>query len=140
MDPMSLRLFLAGNRYGVVSSIAEDGTPQSALVGIAISPELEIIFDTLKSSRKYRNLIARPDCSFVVGWSAEQTVQYEGIAKIPHGSDLEHFQSIYCSTWPEGRTRLQSPEIIYFVVKPIWIRYSDYAQIPVMIEEIAFNS
>jgi hypothetical protein len=58
------------HRYGVVSSLSADGTPQSALVGIATSPELEIIFDTVQSSRKYRNLIARPAC-FVVGWGGE---------------------------------------------------------------------
>lgn len=49
-------------------------------MGIAITPELEIIFDTVKSSRKYPNLVARPSCAFVAGgWGAtEQTVQYEG--------------------------------------------------------------
>jgi hypothetical protein len=54
-------------RYGVVSSLAADGEPHSALVGIAVSPALEIIFDTVKSSRKYGNLIAHPACSFVGG-------------------------------------------------------------------------
>lgn len=71
MDRIALHSFMVRHRYGVVSSISEDGTPQSALVGIAISPDLEIIFDTVKSSRKYPNLIARPNCSFVVGWAGE---------------------------------------------------------------------
>jgi len=89
MDRIALRSFLAGHRYGVVSSISGDGTPQSALVGVGISPEMEIIFDTVKSSRKYANLIARPNCSFVVGWAGEQTVQFEGIASEPKGPDFE---------------------------------------------------
>lgn len=71
MDRIALHSFMVRHRYGVASSISEDGTPQSALVGIAISPDLEIIFDTVKSSRKYPNLIARPNCSFVVGWAGE---------------------------------------------------------------------
>lgn len=60
MDKVDLYSFLSRYRYGVVSSISADGTPQSALVGIAVSQELEIIFDTVTSSRKYPNLIARP--------------------------------------------------------------------------------
>ena len=78
MERLFLYRFMSQHRYGVVSSIGGEGNPQSALVGIATSPDLEIIFDTVKSSRKYSNLIARPACSFVVGWSGEQTVQFEG--------------------------------------------------------------
>ena len=72
MDQRAVYSFMKQHRYGVVSSIGPDGTPQSALVGIATSPHLEIIFDTVKSSRKYPNLIARPACSFVAGWGGER--------------------------------------------------------------------
>jgi len=89
MDQKAIHSFMSGFRYGVVSSIAADGSPQSALVGIAVTPQLEIIFDTVKSSRKYPNLIARPRCSLVVGWGGEQTVQYEGLAAEPAGAELE---------------------------------------------------
>src|ERR1700761_4312700 len=106
MDRVALHSFMSQHRYGVVSSMAANGTVQSALVGIAVSPELEIIFDTVKSSRKYPNLIARPACSFVVGWSGEQTVQFEGIAGGPQLSDLERYQEIYFAAWPEGRSHL----------------------------------
>jgi hypothetical protein len=95
MDRIALHSFMARHRYGVVSSISGDDTPQSALVGIAISPELEIIVDTVKSSRKCPNLIARPNCSFVVGWAGEQTVQFEGIASEPNGPDLMRYQETY---------------------------------------------
>jgi hypothetical protein len=70
--------FIAQNKLGVLGTVAHCGTPQSALVGIAVTPDLEIIFDTVNSSRKYSNLIARPICCFAIGWTTEQTVQYEG--------------------------------------------------------------
>jgi Pyridoxamine 5'-phosphate oxidase len=139
MDPIALRSFMVGHRYGVVSSISGDGTPQSALVGIAISPDLEIIFDTVKSSRKYPNLTARPNCSFVVGWAGEQTVQFEGLASEANGPDLKRCQEIYFRVWPEGQAHLKWPDIAYFVVRPRWIRYSDYDQTPAVIEEVAFG-
>jgi hypothetical protein len=137
MNQMELYSYLSRQRYGVVSSLAENGSPQSALVGIAISPQLEIIFDTVKNSRKYPNLIARPSCSLVIGWEAEQTVQLEGTAKEPRGSELQRYQSIYFSAWPDGPTRAQWPQIAYFAIEPRWIRYSDFAQRPPLIAEFS---
>ncbi len=136
MDRAAIYAFMRQHRYGVVSSISREGLPQSALVGIATSPELEIIFDTVKSSRKYPNLIEQPRCSFVVGWSGEQTLQYEGIAEEPKGAALKHYQEIYFATWPDGPARMTWPGIAYFVVRPLWIRYSDYDQNPPHIQEI----
>jgi pyridoxine/pyridoxamine 5'-phosphate oxidase len=139
MDRLSLHAFVSQHRYGVVSSISADGTPQSALVGIAVSPKLEIIFDTVKSSHKYPNLIARPACSFVVGWGGEKTVQFEGIAEEPQGAELKRCQEIYFAAWPDGPARMAWPGITYFVVRPRWIRYSDFDQRPPVIEEIAIG-
>jgi len=138
MDKASIYAFMAGYRYGVVSSLSTEGTPQSALVGIAVTPELEIVFDTLNSSRKYKNLIQRPSCSFVVGWGGEKTVQYEGTAAEPTGAVLERCQEAYFAVWPEGLAHVSWPGIAYFVVRPTWVRYSDYDQNPLLIEEISF--
>lgn len=139
MDKPFLYSFLSQHRYGVVSSIAADGTPQSALVGIAPTPDLEIVFDTVKSSRKYPNLIARPACSFVIGWAGEQTVQLEGTAVEPQGADLERYQKMYFAVWTDGPARMAWPGIAYFVVRPRWIRYSDFDQRPPLIEELRFD-
>lgn len=37
MDKAALHQFMSRHRYGVVSTTAQDGTPQSALVGIAVA-------------------------------------------------------------------------------------------------------
>lgn len=138
MNRADLHAFLGRYRYGVVSSISPQGTPQAALVGIAVTPELEIIFDTVKSSRKYPNLVERPSCCFVVGWEGEQTVQFEGSAFEPTGAELRRYQQVYFATWPDGPARMAWPDIAYFVVCPKWIRYSDYDQRPPRIEETTF--
>ena len=139
MDKLALHSFMSQFRYGILSSISGQGTPQSALVGIATSPDLEIIFDTVKSSRKYPNLIARPACSFVIGWGGEQTVQFEGIANEPTGAELKHFQDIYFAVWPDGPARMTWPGLTYFVIRPRWIRYSDFDQSPPLIDEMNFD-
>jgi pyridoxine/pyridoxamine 5'-phosphate oxidase len=130
--------FIEQSKLGVLSSIGPAGEPQSAVVGFAVTENLEIIFDTVKSSRKYGNLIARPDCSFVFSWSGEQTVQYEGTAEELAGEPLRRYQDIYFRIWPDGPARLSWPGIVYFVVRPQWVRYSDFEQNPPLIREFTF--
>ena len=138
MTEVDLYNFIARNKLGVLGSIGDRKAPQSALVGIAVTPQLEIIFDTVKSSRKYRNLITRATCSFVIGWAGEQTVQYEGEAEELSGATLERCQKVYFQAWPDGPSRLSWPGIVYFVVRPRWIRYSDFDQNPPLIQEFTF--
>jgi hypothetical protein len=138
MDKTSLYSVMTLSRYGVVSSIAANGSSQSALVGIAVTPELEIVFDTLKTTRKCANLIERPSCSFVLWWSGEQTAQFEGIASEPQGDALDRYREVYFAVWPDGPTRLDWPGLVHLVVRPRWIRYSDYDQSPPLIEEMNF--
>ncbi|MGO9325843.1 MAG: pyridoxamine 5'-phosphate oxidase family protein [Terracidiphilus sp.] len=138
MDNAALHSFMARFRYGVVSSTSKAGTPQSALVGIATTTELEIVFDTVKSSRKYPNLIERPACSFVVGWEGERTIQFEGLAMEPQGEELRRYQQAYFAVWPDGPARMSWPGIAYFVVRPRWIRFSDFDRNPPLIEELTF--
>ena len=59
--------FMASHKLGVLGYLSPQGTPRSALVGIAVTPELEIVFDTVSSSRKYGDLRANPAASFVIG-------------------------------------------------------------------------
>ena len=136
MDKANLHTFMAEHRYGVVSSISATGTPQSALVGIAVTDQLEIVFDTLRSTRKYGNLIARPACSVVLGFPGEKTIQLQGNAMEPDGAERTRYQEAYFLTWPDGRDRTGWPGMTYLVVRPTWIRFSDFDRRPPLIEEI----
>ena len=131
--------YVSRHRYGVLSTIAANGAAQSALVGIAVTDELELIFDTVRSTRKYSNLLADPRCSFVIGWDAEQTIQYEGIAEELTAPRLEMYQRVYFEVFADGPERLAWPGIVYFLVRPTWIRYSDFAQVPPLIQEFTFD-
>src|ERR1019366_7019568 len=101
MNQAGLHRFIAQCKLGVLSTLAETSAPQSALVGIAVPANLEIIFDTVKASRKYPNLIARHRLSFVIGWAGEQTVQYEGEARGLRGPELRRCQAVYFQAWPD---------------------------------------
>jgi hypothetical protein len=134
--------FMAGHKLGVLGYFSPQGAPRSALVGIAVTPELEIIFDTVSSSRKYGDLRANPAASFVIGLgdrsTGEVTLQFEGQAFQPTGAELARYQQIYFAAWPDGPDRLSWPGIAYFVVRPKWMRYSDFDQRPPLIEELSF--
>jgi general stress protein 26 len=139
MTRFELYKFMAMHALGVLGSISAEGMPQSALVGIAVTDELEIIFDTLNSSRKYGNLVSNAKACFVVGWEGETTVQFEGEAFLPEGEELERYKEVYFAKWPDGPSRQSWPGLVYFVVRPRWIRYSDFNQHPPLIEEHVFD-
>jgi pyridoxine/pyridoxamine 5'-phosphate oxidase len=127
------------SRLGVLTTIGPDGGPQAALVGIAITPELEIIFDTVQKSRKAANLTREPRVAFVLGWEGEQTVQYEGVARRISSTELGPYHEVYFHKFPDGPDRLKWEGIQYYVVTPKWIRYSDYDAAPPQIIEQAFS-
>ncbi len=139
MTKSELFRFMATQKLAVVGSVGPAGEPQSALVGIAVTEELEVIFDTLKTTRKYRNLTADSRASIAIGWEGEQTVQLEGEAFLPKDEALTQYKNIYFAKWPDGPSRQSWPGLVYFVVRPRWIRYSDYDQQPPVIEEQVFG-
>lgn len=122
-------------RLAVVSTLAADGAPQSAVVGCAISDSLEIVFDTLEQTRKANNLRRDPRISVVIGWDRESTAQLEGVADFPTGPELDRIRAVYFQAYPDGRERLAWPGITHVRVRPHWIRWSDFVQQPPFIFE-----
>ena len=132
--------FIRQHTLAVVSTLSIDNKPEAALVGFAISEDLEIVFDTVKTSRKYPNLLQNPAVAVVIGWDNETTVQYEGIATELTGPDASHFKEIYFEVYSDGRERAKTwPHIVHFKITPKWIRYSNFND-PVVIEEIDFSA
>jgi hypothetical protein len=142
MDPAKrsdLLAFMRSHRLAVQSTVSPSGTSESAVVGIAVSDSLEIVFDTLGSTRKAENLRHNPNISFVIGGlipKDERSLQYEGVADFPNGEELEQVRALYFSVWPDGRERLSWPGLVHVRVRPRWMRFSDYNQSPPVIVEL----
>ncbi len=113
-------------RFAVVSTVHESGAPEAALVGFALTPQNEIVFDTMGSSRKAVNLARRPAMAAVVGWDDNVTVQIEGDGRRPRGDDLAAAKAAYYRQWPDGRDRENWPDIAYIAIRPKWVRYANY--------------
>ena len=131
MEQSELLTYLRSHRLGVLGTLSPSGEPQAALVGYAITDNLQILFDTVRTTRKYRNMKAKPQVSFTFGNTApatseERTAQYEGIAEELTGAQLDALLTVYLAVWPECVVHQQWPDICWFVIRPRWIRYTDY--------------
>ncbi len=132
MSRAELLAFMRRYRVAVQTSVARDGAPQAAVVGIAVSDAFEVVFDTLQTSRKAQNLRLNPRLALVLGgWGPddEETIQYEGVADEPRGAELERARDLYFGVYPDGRERLATwTGLIHVRVRPTWVRYSDFRQ------------
>ena len=128
--------FLKSQAECVVSTVSANGFPQAAVVGFAEDTELWIIFGTSLNSRKAQNIIKDSRVSVTFGFNGSITVQYEGIAKLLEGNELEERQKVYFKKRPETIEYKNNPEQVYILIKPSWLRYTDYSNNPAVIEEL----
>jgi Pyridoxamine 5'-phosphate oxidase len=132
---LELRQFLRTQPWAVEATVSSGAGTQSAVVGIAITDDLELVFDTLNSARKHFNLERDPRISFVVGWDAGCTAQVEGLADQPVGAESDRLKECYFARFPEGKERAKLRTIAYWRVRPTWIRFADYnTEPPTLIE------
>jgi len=120
-------------RFAVVASTHPDGSVQAAVVGVAVTDELELVFDTLATSRKCENLRRDGRCAVVV-WQGAVTLQLEGVADEPGGAERARLVARYLDAFPDGHARAALPDIVYIRIRPAWRRVSDFSTEPPRIE------
>jgi general stress protein 26 len=133
MTTAELLSFMREYPLAVQASVSATGGVQAAAVGIVITDDLEVFFDTVDTSRKVNNLRRNPTIALVIGGTTlgdERTVQYEGIADEPSGAQLERLKALYFESFPDGRERQTWPGITYIRARPTWARYTDFNQDP----------
>jgi hypothetical protein len=129
---------MRGHSLAVQASVSSAVAPQAAVVGMVVTDDFEVFFDTLDVTRKMHNLRRNPRIAFVIGGLTrgdERTVQYEGVADEPAGAELERLKELYFSRFPDGRERQSWRGLVYVRVRPTWIRYSDFNRTPPEIVE-----
>jgi hypothetical protein len=136
-DVARLHNFMKERRLGVIATVGEGSRPEAALMDIAVTPNLEIIFETTAATRKSVNLARNPRVCFVIGWHNDQTLQYDGLADQPQGAQLDRIKAFYLSAFPQKASHEFWPGNDYFRARPRWIRLSNY-NIPRQIEEFEF--
>ena len=127
MDEQKAKIieFAKGLSIGVISTVTEGGQPQGAVVEFAMTDDVEIVFNTFTTYRKYANLTANPKVSFTIGWEHDVTVQYEGLARELSGDEEKKYKEIFAKKIHNASKWDAYPETRYFAIKPTWIRYND---------------
>lgn len=132
-----IKKIIQSNTLGVLSTVAPEGTSESAVVEISALDDLKLIFDTLASFRKYRNLMTNQNVSVVIGLEPV-SIQYEGIAFELEGNELHEYKKIHLGRFPEA-AKFEKLGMKFFKIVPKWIRYTDISKQPWEIFEIEFS-
>lgn len=134
-DSDLLRL-MRGHPLAVVSTVDRSGQPQGAIVGVATTDAFDVIFDTVTTSRKHANLMRDPRAAVTFTGAHETTLQLEGRAR-PVATSAPGdgaYRETYFAAWPDGRARLAWPTLALWRIEPLWMRYSNFAAGPIVVE------
>lgn len=125
--------FLRGQTLATISTVNNKTLqPESALVAFAELDSLEILFVTLRHSRKAQNLKTSNKVAMVIGWNSNPrkwaTLQYEGQAFPVTGLDESKYRNIFLSKKDSPCTPdfFLKPQMKLFKVTPTWIGFSSY--------------
>jgi PPOX class probable F420-dependent enzyme len=137
MNKSEAHEFLSQHNIMVLSTLHEDGSPQSAVVACGVTPELDLVLNTQKTTRKYQNLQRDPRVSVVIGWDDRTTIQLEGkAAELQSGPELEAAQEAYFAKHPWAKEMAGNPAIAFIKITPHWARYTDINHWPWESKEI----
>ena len=129
--------FAKDQKLAVIATASKTGMPEAALINIAITPDLEIIFETTSATRKFDNLLHNPRVSLVIGWNNERSLQLDGLVDLPEGRDCERLKAFYFSIFSRKGSHEFWPGNDYYRVRPRWARLSDY-NFPRKVDEFSF--
>jgi uncharacterized pyridoxamine 5'-phosphate oxidase family protein len=118
--------FVGERGLGVIATVGPQATPQAAVVAIVATESGEVVFGTERGSRKFANIQHQPFVALAIGWDDDEvTVQCEGVADEPSGSDMDRCLSVYLDRFPREQRLVESGELGLVRVRMNWIRYYD---------------
>lgn len=118
---------LHANHVGVIATHGGGETPESAVVTISETDDMEIIFGSSELGRKNKNIAVNPHVSLVVGWDivVRETLQIEGVVVRVLDSEREKIEALHCAKNPIFTKYNGNPSFQYFKLHPRWIRYAN---------------
>jgi uncharacterized pyridoxamine 5'-phosphate oxidase family protein len=129
--------FLKAHKLGVIATL-NARKPEAAAIDFSETSKLEVVFTTLAFYRKYKNLNKNSKAAFVVGGEKGVTLQYEGLARELSRGAFKKYYKRHVQKNPVEKKFASMPEARFFIVKPTWLRYSDFTAKPNNIFEITF--
>lgn len=122
----------------VVSTINSQSLPESAVVAFGCIEDFQLVFGTSIDSRKAKNISQNGNVSVVIGWDDKGTIQYNGIARMLEGDEVEKYSEVYFKKNPTARRYKDNPSERYFLIEPTWLRFTEVAVDPWKITELHY--
>ncbi|MBI4034478.1 pyridoxamine 5'-phosphate oxidase family protein [Candidatus Saccharibacteria bacterium] len=135
MKPEEVLEFINGQRLAVIATVDEGSQPEAAVLEFGELDDFTIVIDAFESSRKIKNMQSNNKVAVVIGWDGDITVQLEGTAHKLEGEELKRAKTAYFAKNPRAKKWENTPGIVYFAIKPHWVRYSDLNQHPWFVKE-----
>lgn len=127
--------FLKNHSLMAVATVNEAGRPEAAAVTYAERSNLELVFETLATTDKCRNLLQNPAVACVV-WDTAVTVQYRGVARELADDESETVIGEYVAKNPLSRKLVGVEGAKFFKVVPSYIRYTNVSVTPWQVLEL----
>jgi general stress protein 26 len=133
--------FLRQGRVSVLSTCTSKGEPHSSVMHYSCAAELPALyFSTDDRSAKAKDCRENPRGSVALGWSEVDwvTVQMRGRLRaltLPAG--LEAAKAAHYAVHPNARQFDSDPHTLFLAFEPDWVRFSDLAAAPAIVEEMA---
>ncbi|UUT35552.1 pyridoxamine 5'-phosphate oxidase family protein [Microbacterium elymi] len=126
--------FVQAAGRGVVATVDAQGHPEAALVGLAVTDDGELVFDSFADARKIVNLRTQPRVAIVIGREGEDVcVQVEGRADVLSASERDEYGRAYLDRFPGSR--VLDDQLAVVRVVPAWLRRYDARQEPSLVTE-----
>ncbi|MGN6239437.1 MAG: pyridoxamine 5'-phosphate oxidase family protein [Cellulosimicrobium cellulans] len=126
MDREAFVRYVRSQGWGVVASLGAEGAPQAAFLAVAATGAGELVFDARATSRKVANLARDPRVAVTVGGTDGTTLQCEGVADVPVGTDRDRCAAAYAAAFPQFAGSLADEGIVLLRVVLAWARYGDF--------------
>jgi len=127
--------FIKKQSLCVLSTVTPDNKSESAVMAYSVMDDLTLIMNTEPTTRKFENIVNNPNVSIIVGGLENPSLQIEAMATIAQGGREEELKGFALQQHPELKDYLS--ETGRFVeIKPYWVRWSNFDQNPVEIEEM----
>lgn len=126
MDDLVLKpwalTFLSERMFATISSVSEQGKPQSAFVGYSNNEDFEFLIGTSKLSRKYKNITANSAVSLVVA-DTKGEMQFEGVATEINNDESQDLITVSgFRALPGYDFYRNDPNQVLFKITPTWFR------------------
>jgi hypothetical protein len=126
MTPHEMIDYVRTQRAGVISTLGEDGAPQSAYLAITATGTGDLVFDAKPGSRKIANLRRDARIAVVIGGADGTTLQAEGRAEVLAGAESTAFGDEYLRTFPEYEDSVRGGGVVIVRVRLDWARFGDF--------------